>query len=360
MRVIHAGRDRYDLGPSAITIGKFGGVHRGHRALIARMRDEARTRGLAAVVSTFDRHPLAVLAPDRVPPALVSDRREEQLLAELDVDAVVVLPFTRAFAALAPEDFIRQVLVDGLDARLVVVGEDFRFGARGAGDVATLREAGRRLGFDVDAVPLVGLGATNAGRPGGAARPGGVMETGGVSSAEKCSSSEIRRLLVAGDVSGAAAMLGRAPDVGGFVVHGARRGRELGFPTANLGPGCDEALGLDRAVEGFVPADGVYAGWLDVFEGGPTGADTGTVHRHPAAISVGTNPTFADVPRTVEAHVIGRDDARVTDFDLYGRWARVIFVARLRGMVAYRGVEALVAQMRQDCADAAAALGIEE
>ncbi|KAB1643721.1 bifunctional riboflavin kinase/FAD synthetase [Pseudoclavibacter sp. CFCC 14310] len=334
MRVLHLDREASDLGPSAVTIGKFNGLHRGHQAIIAQLTELARQRGLASIVATFDRHPLAVIAPDKCPQPLADERRQAQLIAETGVDALAIMTFDRAFASLTPEEFIQQVIVERLEAKLVLVGEDFRFGHFGAGNVDTLREAGVRLGFDVIAADVL---RSQPGEP-------------------KFSSSSVRAALSAGDVDTAAAVLGRSPSVGGFVVHGAKRGRELGFPTANLGPGEDPATHEQRGVEGFVPADGVYAGWLDVSAGGPDGADTGEVHRYPAAVSVGTNPTFDDVPRTVEAHVIDRDDDHVGDFDLYGRWARVVFVARLRGMVAFTGLEPLIEQMHRDCDETRAVL----
>jgi riboflavin kinase/FMN adenylyltransferase len=287
------------FGPSAVTIGKFDGVHQGHRAVIARLREVADEGGLRSVVVTFDRNPLALLAPDRCPEALMSVRQKLGLLATTGLDAALVLPFDRALASLPPEEFVQRVLVDALHARSVLVGSDFRFGSRGAGDVALLVRLGRELGFTVEAI--------------GDVRPEGER---------RASSTWVRELLADGDVRHAAQLLGHAPTVSGIVVHGAARGRELGFPTANLSPDS----------EGLIPADGVYAGWL---------TDSGT--RYPAAISVGDNPTFEGVPRKqVEAYVLDRE------LDLYDRMVEIEFVDRIRGMVAFDSIDALIARMQVD------------
>lgn len=287
------------FGPSAVTIGKFDGVHQGHRAVIGRLREVADADALQAVVVTFDRNPLALLAPERCPEALVSVRQKLGLLATTGLDAALVLPFDRALASLPPEEFVRRVLVDALGARVVLVGADFRFGARGAGDVALLEQLGRDLGFTVEIIDDV--------RPEGERR---------------ASSTWVRELLAAGDVKHAGELLGHAPTVSGIVVHGAARGRELGYPTANLSPDS----------EGLIPADGVYAGWL---------TDAGT--RYPAAISVGDNPTFEGVPRKqVEAYVLDRE------LDLYDRLVEVEFVDRIRGMVAFEHIDALIERMGVD------------
>ncbi len=296
-----------DFGPSAVTIGKFDGVHLGHRAVMAEVLRVSREHSLAATVVTFDRNPLAVLAPDRCPPSLVSLDQKLELLAGTGMDATLVLHFDEELAALSPEDFVTRVLVDALHAHLVLVGSDFRFGRANAGDVDMLRALGERHGFRVILVDDQRAG------------------TG-----ERVSSTRIRALLVAGDIEGASAMLGHLPTLRGEVVPGARRGRELGFPTANFAPDA----------EGLIPADGVYAGWL--FDAGV---------RHPAAISVGNNPTFEGVPqRQVEAHVIGET------IDLYGHVIEVSFVKRIRDNVAFAGIPALIAQMRADVAEVAALL----
>ncbi|WP_136053638.1 bifunctional riboflavin kinase/FAD synthetase [Microbacterium sp. K24] len=296
-----------DFGPSAVAIGKFDGVHAGHRAVIARLNEAAAASGSRSVAVTFDRNPLAVLRPDRCPENVVTVERKLELLGELGLDATLVLTFDEELAARSAEDFVIDILVNALQVSEVLVGQDFRFGRGGAGTPDLLRELGPVHGFTVEVVDDVFL-------------PG---------SPRRVSSTWIRELLVAGDVAGAARVLGRNPDVRGVVVHGLKRGRELGFPTANL----------STIVDAFVPADGVYAGWL---------VDHDTGIRHPSAISVGTNPTFDDVlERQVEAHVLDE-----TGLDLYGHDVTVEFVERLRGMVAYEGIEKLMAQMALDVSDA--------
>lgn len=300
MRILHGvGEIPADWPASAVSIGKFDGVHAGHRAVVSELKSLAEHDGLAAVVVTFDRHPLALLSPKDCPKALVSTEQKLGLLAETGLDATLVLEFNRALAALSPEQFVQDILVNALRARRVLVGRDFRFGARGAGDVDLLVRLGQRDGFDVRLIEDV--------------RP---------DNARRVSSTWIRELLADGDVRSAARLLGHLPTVRGIVVHGAARGRELGFPTANL----------SAESEGLVPADGVYAGWL---------ADAGT--RHPAAISVGNNPTFEGVPqKQVEAYVLDED------IDLYDHVVDVSFVERIRGMVAFTGIDPLIAQMRDD------------
>lgn len=292
-----------DFGPTAVAIGKFDGVHAGHRAVIERLNEAAAASGTRAVAVTFDRNPLAILRPDRCPENVVTVARKLELLGELGLDATLVLTFDEDLAARSAEDFVADILVDALKVSKVFVGEDFRFGRGGAGTPALLRELGPVHGFSVEVVDDVYL-------------PG---------SSRRVSSTWIRELLIAGDVVEATRVLGRHPDVRGVVVHGLKRGRELGFPTANL----------STIVDAFVPADGVYAGWL---------VDHDTGIRHPSAISVGTNPTFDDVlERQVEAHVLDE-----TGLDLYGHDVTVEFVERLRGMVAYEGIEKLSAQIAVD------------
>ncbi len=286
-------------GPSAVTIGKFDGVHQGHRAVIGALRDIAEARHLEAVAITFDRHPAAYHAPDHCPPQLVSTRQKLELLATTGLDATVLLHYDGALASQSADTFVRRHLVEALDARALRVGRDFRYGAGNEGDVDLLRRQGEEYGFEVVVVE-------------------DVVPEGG----RRVSSTWIRELLDRGDVEHAAALLGHVPTVSGLVVHGFKRGRELGYPTANLAPDC----------EGFIPGDGVYAGWL--IDGGV---------RYPAAISVGNNPTFEGVPqKQVEAYVLDRD------LDLYDHVVAVEFAHRIRGMEKFEGIEALISQMGRD------------
>jgi riboflavin kinase/FMN adenylyltransferase len=284
---------------SVVTVGKFDGVHLGHRAVIGQLIDVARAKSIPAVAVTFDRNPLAFLRPDVCPPNLISVEQKLELLEETGLDAVLIVPFDARLAALSPTGFVQEFLVESLHASIVLVGQDFRFGAGGAGNVDTLRGLGERFGFTVELID-------------------DVMPDG----QHRVSSTRIRELLQAGDVGRAGELLGHIPTVRGIVVHGAKRGRELGFPTANLSP----------ESQGLIPADGVYAGWF--IDG---------AKRYPAAISVGSNPTFDGVrPKQVEAFVLDED------LDLYGHDVDVEFVARIRGMVKYEGVEPLIKQMADD------------
>ena len=248
---------------------------------------------------------------------IISPEQRVVLLDEAGLDAVLLQRYTLEFADQSPEEFVRGMLVHGLHAAVVVVGHDVRFGRGNTGDVAEMVRLGARYGFEVEAVEE--FPAEHGAEP-----------------ERRCSSTWVREALAAGDVAQAAAVLGRHHVLAGEVVHGFARGRELGFPTANL----------ETDVQGMIPADGVYAGWVHDAHGGVW----------PAAISIGSNPTFEDVSRVVEAHVIDRHDERVEDFDLYGQHIEVEFVARLRGMVAYEGVEKLVAQITQDVDEARAIL----
>lgn len=296
-----------DTGPSVVTIGNFDGVHRGHRSVLARMVATARSLGGRAVAVTFDPHPLQVHRPDTAPELLtgVADRLE--LLAQTGLDAVLLLEYTLEFARTTPEDFVRRYLVDALGAARVVVGRDVRFGRDNSGDLGTMVELGRRHGFEVDVLEDV---------------------HGTVPGERRWSSTWVRELLAAGDVETAAEILGRPHRVRGAVVRGDARGRQLGYPTANLG-----------ATTGMVPADGVYAGWLRRVHH-PAGQPDGYL---PVAVSIGTNPTFDGVDRRVEAHVPDR-----TDLDLYGEEVVVELVHRLRPTVRFESVEALVDQMAHD------------
>ncbi|WOF22068.1 bifunctional riboflavin kinase/FAD synthetase [Microbacterium betulae] len=296
-----------NFGPSVVAIGKFDGVHAGHRAIIEQMLVDAVGTGARTVAVTFDRNPLALIAPERCPQPLVGVRQKIDLIERTGIDATLVLTFDEALASEEPEAFVERVLVGAVRAERVLVGGDFRFGRGGAGDAALLERMGEEHGFSVEVMP--DIASSGDGR--------------------RVSSSWIRELLAVGDVERAAKLLGRFHTVRGEIVHGLKRGRELGFPTANLSPDS----------EGFVPADGVYAGWLVAPRGG-----LGSRVRYPAAVSVGTNPTFDDVERRqVEAYVLDEDD-----LDLYGLQVEVQFAARIRGMVAFEGIERLVAQMTDD------------
>lgn len=295
-------------GRSVVTIGVFDGVHLGHQRMVAQAVDMARDLKIPSVVITFDPHPDEVVRPGSHPPLLTTPQRRTELLAALGVDAVCVLPFTLEFSRMSPDEFVQTALVDRLHAAGVVVGENFRFGHKAAGDVETLRTLGEKYDFAVAGVPLVSSGVT-------------------------ISSTMIRERLAAGDVAGAAAALGRPHRVEGVVVRGHQRGRALGFPTANVEPPPHTAI----------PADGVYAGWLQCtrapspYEG----------ERWPAAISIGTNPTFDGVERTVEAYALDRDD-----LDLYGAHVGVDFAERLRDTLRFDSIEELIEQMHRDVARA--------
>lgn len=295
------------FGPSVVTLGNFDGVHAGHRAVLGEVVTRARAGGAHAVAITFDPHPLQVLHPDRAPELITSLRQRLELMASTGLDAVLVMEFTHELATWTPHQFVRRVMVDSLGASTVVVGGDTRFGHRNSGDVDTLRELGSELGFEVAVVP------------------DRVPESG----ERRWSSSWVRELLRAGDVADAAEVLARPHRLAGEVVHGDHRGRELGFPTANLG----------TPVEGLVPADGVYAGWMLRRELPEDHVD----RLLPCAVSIGTNPTFDGASRRVEAYVLDR-----TDLELYGEHVALELVARLRSTERFDSVDALVAQMHQD------------
>lgn len=300
-----------DFGPTVVTLGNFDGVHRGHDAVLTTVTDQAAARHVRSVAVTFEPHPLAVLFPERAPEMLTGIEDRLFLLEQRGLDAVVVMPFTRDLAAQTPREFVEETFVKNLHAACVVVGKDTRFGVKNSGDVDTLRELGNELGFDVIALDDVGPG-------------------------HRWSSTEVRALLAEGRVDDAADVLGRLHCVVGEVVKGYQRGRELGFPTANLAQDC----------KGVVPADGVYAGWLVRRELPREDPE----RRLPAAISVGTNPTF-DIPvRTVEAYILDR-----TDLDLYGEVVAIEFAKHLRGNEKFDSIEALCTQMTADV-DASRAL----
>src|SRR4051812_22754092 len=287
-------------GRSVVTIGVFDGVHKGHQEIIGHAVKRARELGVQSVVVTFDPHPSEVVRRGSHPPVLTEPARKAELIEALGVDVLCVVPFTLEFSRLTAEAFVHDVLVSHLHAALVVVGENFRFGHRAAGDIDLLRRLGRTFGFAVEDAPLV------------------------ADESAVFSSTYIRSCVDAGDVPAAARALGRPPRIEGVVVRGDRRGRDLGFPPANLLTGAYTA----------VPADGVYAAWLV----------RGRDQRLPAAVSIGTNPTFSGRERRVEAYVLDFDG------DLYGERLSLDFVAHLREMRAYTGAEPLVAQIRDDVA----------
>lgn len=292
-------------GRCVVTIGVFDGVHRGHQQIIRRAVERGRAAELPAVLLTFDPHPSEVVRPGSHPAMLTSPRHKAELVESLGIDVLCVLPFTKEFSRLEPADFVHQVLVEHLHAAAVVVGQNFRFGHRAAGDLSTLRRLGDRFGFAVEGV--------------------GLLHGSDELAATTVSSTYVRSCVDAGDVEGAARALGREHRVEGVVVRGDRRGRRLGYPTANVEPYPHAA----------VPCDGVYAGRL-VVRG----------DRLPAAVSVGTNPTFEGRERTVEAYVLDVEDE--DGFDVYGEHVGVDFTGRLRDTVRFDGAEALLAQMRTD------------
>ncbi|MEU8838752.1 bifunctional riboflavin kinase/FAD synthetase [Streptomyces roseus] len=291
-----------DWGRSVVTIGSYDGVHRGHQLIIGRAVAKARALGVPSVVVTFSPHPSEVVRPGSHPPILAPYDRRAELMAGLGVDALLILPFTAEFSQLSPADFIVKVLVDKLHARAVIEGPNFRFGHRASGNVDFLRELGATYDYEVEVVDLVERGAAGGGVP--------------------FSSTLARKLVAGGDMDGAAEILGRPHRVEGVVVRGAQRGRELGFPTANV----------ETAPHTAIPADGVYAGWL-----------TAGGERMPAAISVGTNLQFDATERTVEAYAIDR-----VGLDLYGLHVTVDFLAYVRGMAKFDSLDGLLEAIADD------------
>jgi riboflavin kinase/FMN adenylyltransferase len=299
-----------------VTIGMYDGVHRGHQALIGAAVARAREQGRPCLLLTFDPHPAEVIRPGSHPAILTSLDRKAELVAGLGVDAMCVLPFTAEFMRLSPETFTHTVLVEQLHAAHVVVGDNFTYGHRAAGTVDSLTVEGRRFGFLVEGVPLAQLADGEV----------------------AISSTYVRACVAAGDMESAAAALGRPHRVDGVVVRGDRRGRDLGYPTANV----------ETPPFTAIPADGVYAGHL-VTRDPRSGA---SLERLPAAVSVGTNPTFQGSRRTVEAFVLDWDG------DLYGEHVGVEFAARLRPMRTFDGVDELVAAIDDDVERTRALLGL--
>lgn len=308
------------MSSATVVIGNFDGVHPGHREVLVEAK--RRQPELPLVVVTFWPHPVSVLRPELGPMLLTSLEGRIELLTAAGADRVEVIEFTTEFASWSPSDFVERVLVP-LEPAVVVVGENFRFGHRAAGTVDTLRElaAGR---FEVDALPLVRFGD------------------------EETCSTRIRKALADGDVAHAAEHLGRLFSFRGVVTHGDQRGRTLGYPTANLP--VPDALAC--------PSDGVYAGWVTRRDGldahGEALPPDAPPARWPAAISVGTNPTFDGVARRVESYVLDRDD-----LELYDAPISVEFVARIRGQVRFTDIDELIVQMADDVVRCHALLGVE-
>lgn len=300
---------------SVVTIGNFDGMHQGHRRVIATCRDRAKRKNVQSVACTFDPHPSQVHRPEQCLALInpVQDRLDA--IGACGIESTFVIHYDENVYSLSPEEFVTRYLVEALGACEVVVGEDFRFGAHNSGDIDTLRELGAKYGFGVVIVADI-------------AAPEG----------RRWSSSWVRELLAEGDVAGAARVLGHLHRIRGVVQHGFKRGRELGFPTANL----------SQDVEGVIPADGVYAGWL-------VRQVPGTSAREflPAAISVGTNPQFDGEERTVETHVLGR-----SDLNLYGEQVAITFVSRIRPMLSFDSLEDLLEQMDDDLRVTAFILGV--
>lgn len=298
-----------DFGPSAVTIGVFDGVHRGHQALIRDVVARAHALDVVPVVATFDRHPLEVIAPEKAPQLLSTVPQRARIIASLGIQALVVMTFDDVFRHLTPEEFVRTILVDDLHARHIVVGANFTFGHKRAGTIDVLEHLGAEHGFGVTVFQM---------------QPG--------ATADVVSSTLIRRHLEAGDVERASQDMDHPYVLEGLVEAGAGRGDGLGFPTANL----------RIPSKMLLPRTGVYAGWLTIDD-----------VRHPAAINVGVNPTFEERRAPiVEVHVIGFRG------DLYGRIVEVEFTHRLRDERKFDSVDALIKQMGDDVERARAVLGV--
>ena len=287
------------LTPSVVAIGVFDGVHRGHQDLISRAKDVATSKGISLIAVTFDPHPRGVVGSNP-PLALASLNFRLTLLERCGVDATLVLPFNKELAALSPDEFLKKVLVDHLKAQHVVVGDNFKFGFKAAGDTNYLAKFGKANGFTTAVFQRFSDGK------------------------EPWSSTRARNYIETGEVDKAALVLGRFPRLEGLVVHGDHRGRELGYPTANL----------ETPIQMSVPEDGIYAGYL---------VRSKTTEVLPAAISIGTNPTFDGKEKRVEAYALDR-----TDLDLYGEQVSFDFVKQLRKTVKFESVAELVSQMALD------------
>ncbi len=295
-----------DFSSTAVAIGKFDGLHLGHQQLLHELVDYSQESGLVPTVVTFDRHPKALLDPENCPRPIIGPGQKSKLISDAGVEVLLTLPFTTDLAGLSPRDFIENVIAP-LGAQMIFVGAGFRFGTNGSGTVADLREFGPQFGFRVREVANVEIGG------------------------RKISSTDLRGILDSGKVEVASLLLGRNHQVTGIVEHGRKLGRTLGFPTANIA----------RDAEGYLPGDGVYAGYL--YADGV---------RYPAAHSVGTNDTVGEVPKILESHVIGR-----TDLDLYDLEVTCEFVAQVRGWAKFASLEELIAQIAVDVQKASEILG---
>ncbi|MGB3413887.1 MAG: bifunctional riboflavin kinase/FAD synthetase [Microbacteriaceae bacterium] len=286
---------------TVLTIGKFDGLHIGHRGILRRLLALAAENSLESTVVTFDRHPLELINPLASPTPLTTLEQKLELISETGIDNAVVLAFDQERQAQTAADFVRM-LAEDLGAKIILAGRDFHFGDQGLGNLQTLTELAEQYGYTLELIEDELEGSNGEAR--------------------RVSSTWIRELLLQGRVEEANRLLDRVHSVSGEVVHGLKRGRELGFPTANL----------EAHPQGFVPADGIYAGYLRLGD-----------RRYPAAISIGTNPTFDDVPiRQVEAYLPG------VELDLYGKQVTIEFVSWIRGMVAFTGIDALIERMHQD------------
>lgn len=292
------------MSKSVVAIGIFDGVHRGHQKILARAREVANSLSLPVIALTFHPHPTAILAPDKQPALLLNVHSRVELLEKHGAEDVEVITFSKEFAGLSPNAFIEDILIELLQASHVVVGENFSFGSRASGSISDIKKY-----IEAESVPLL------------------TDESGVISS------TRIRAHVAKGEMEQAQKLLGRPHFLQGEVVHGEKRGREIGYPTANL----EQLTGM------AIPPDGIYAGYLYVED-----------NRLPAAISIGTNPTFpptfpGERPRQVEAYALDRDD-----LDLYGQRAAIEFLSYLRPTIAFPGLEPLLAQMATDCAQAKA------
>lgn len=302
---------------SVVTIGNFDGVHRGHQELLKQTAKIAQAKGLESIAITFEPHPIIVHYPESALPLITGYDERRQQIENTGIDRVVVLPYTKEFAAQSDAEFVKNYLVDKFDAKVIVLGSDAKFGRGNSGDLTSLRSLAPQFGFEV--IEVAGIGPENGPR---------------------WSSSAARTAILSGEMQQATQILGREHSISGIVVHGDHRGRTLGFPTANLGE-----------IQGLIPPDGVYAGHVSWSVEQPSGAEWPSKPPTdgfllPAAISIGTNPTFTDGPeRRVEAYVIDQ-----TDLDLYGLTVKLTFTQKIRDTLKFSSVADLITQMHDDVA----------